>query len=460
MKLKDEVLNELAEEGVNIAQFVSFDNYNFSEIRYCCMKDNIQPNDSTEAIKMIINNSNDGMVNVRAFNETGKSLEFRYGLRSYEEVVAAVDNNIENGFYSIVNETIDVNDGGVSGVTLGETIEFAPNSTPRCVEEDGVCTLPNKVGVKMLETVYGFKLDIPFSNDKRVEFSIHPHKQGLYSKHTIIWEVSDVDEVGMATAIHSSPNMFSDLLGEKTYGLVLAHSLGEKIPKSLVLPRRVAPFTFGEETTSTEVWMRTAPNIKQGGLYATRKGWIDPYLFMQREEEKSGFKGSAIGSLIVQDAVESDYSGAAIIYANGSKPIIEGSSGVGDGFMIGEVENSLPNEVFERVLLYVRNLQASYSKLLKNFSIEWAIEDGVIWLLQLNQMSVVGYKDIIVPTDEEVEYMEFHATDGIATLRTLIEQVKQEENIGIEVVGNIGITSHIGDILRADNIPSKRKRIE
>ena len=46
------------------------------------------------------------------------------------------------GLHTIVNETVDVNDGGVSGVLMHNVLEYSPDDTPRCVEKPGVASLP------------------------------------------------------------------------------------------------------------------------------------------------------------------------------------------------------------------------------------------------------------------------------------------------------------------------------
>ena len=60
----------------------------------------------------------------------------------------------------IVNESVDVNDGGVSGVSQGGLCEFAPGKTPRCVEEEEeVAALPVDLALSVFQRVYG--LDRP-----------------------------------------------------------------------------------------------------------------------------------------------------------------------------------------------------------------------------------------------------------------------------------------------------------
>ena len=46
---------------------------------------------------------------------------------------------------------------------------------------------------------------------------------------------------------------------------------------------------------------------------------------------------------------------------------------------------------------------------------------------------------------------------GLEELRKLIKEIEGQD-LGIELRGNIGITSHFGDLLRLANIPSYIKR--
>jgi hypothetical protein len=74
----------------------------------------------------------------------------------------------------------------------------------------------------------------------------------------------------------------------------------------------------------------------------------------------------------------------------------------------------------------------------------------------LNQLKISGTKDIIVEGCPD-RYIEFDVKDGLDALRKVISDIKGR-NIGIELLGNIGITSHFGDLLRLSNIPSKLRR--
>ena len=71
------------------------------------------------------------------------------------------------GLFVIANETVDVSDGGVSGVIQGGVAEFAPDDTPRCVEKAGTASLPMDWALALIETVYlsGLKRSTPVADD-------------------------------------------------------------------------------------------------------------------------------------------------------------------------------------------------------------------------------------------------------------------------------------------------------
>src|SRR5713226_9659069 len=173
-QLKDSVLHRLA-DSANVAQFVSFDpggRQRHARIRgYGTDHSFASINEAAEALLQ-----SSGSVNVRSFEpDSAKSRDFIYGLKSADEVASQVAKLAAKGLYTIVNETIDVNDGGVSGVALGSIVEFAPGDTPRCVEKAGTQSLRRDLALDLLERVYGFAPDLSrYGLTKRVEFSIHP----------------------------------------------------------------------------------------------------------------------------------------------------------------------------------------------------------------------------------------------------------------------------------------------
>src|SRR5207237_2735033 len=141
----------------NVAQFVSFGPGGDPAQRYSRVH-GMNPNSPFDApanaINALLAASPEHSVNVRSFDPNQpKAHEFLYGLRSTDEVLGAVRRLGSGGLYTIVNETIDVNDGGVSGVAFGNIIEFAPGDTPRAVEKPGTVAFSREHGLQVLELV-------------------------------------------------------------------------------------------------------------------------------------------------------------------------------------------------------------------------------------------------------------------------------------------------------------------
>ena len=457
--MKDQKLSNIIENGYgNIAQFISLDP-RVKEPRFIYINKSFDAvnSDVKELIETLIDSAPSKAINIRSYSSEimkGNKLIYNKKLEDMEEILKLIDSNNRAHKYSIVNENIDINDGGVSGVVLGDLIEFAPQDTPKCVDKEGVCSLPREMGLSLLEKVYSFKPEINFDENYRVEFSIHPSRQGVLRKHTIIWEYEYYENISKRHNI-SWPNRFSKFLGDKVFGLLIADILGFKVPKTTVISRRVAPFIFGRSTGLHEKWVRTCPIVKEPGKYYTGDKWSDPFIIMQ-EEELKGDNDINIASILSQEAIEPLFSGACIIKEESEDDIIEGVSGKGDGFMVGEEElYNLPKEVI-KIIKKLNNDIRKHFNLLGEVSIEWVYDGNDVWIVQLNQIKLSGNKDIIVDGNPK-EYIKFNTNLGLESLRNLIKEIENKD-IGIELIGNIGITSHFGDLLRLANIPSLLKR--
>lgn len=457
--MKDEKLNYIIENKLgNIAQYISIGPNN--EIRFIHIN-NYEYDSKVELKALIIkllNSATSKAINIRSYSTRAmKGNELIYGkrLEDIDEILSIIKTNSEAGRYSIINENIDINDGGVSGVILGDIIEFSPNDTPKCVDKEGVCQLPKEIGYKILKRVYGFKPDIKFSENYRVEFSIHPERQGIEGKHTIIWEYEYHGEY-YQKSIMSWPNNFSKFIGDKAYGLLVADSFGLNVPLTTVISRELPPFTFGKPTGLYEKWIRTCPIEKEPGKYYTGDKWVDPFILMN-EEEKIGNKDINIASILSQNAVEAVFSGVSIIKNSENQDIIEGVVGKGDRFMIGKASVvNIPEDV-KAEIIKTNNKIRKLNNYLGEVSIEWVYDGEDVWIVQLNQLKVSGNKNIIV--EGEVRgFIEFDINQGLESLRNLIRDIRGED-IGIELIGNIGITSHFGDLLRLNDVPSKLRRI-
>ncbi|RWP09994.1 hypothetical protein [Mesorhizobium sp.] len=444
---KDEVLNGLATVG-NVAQFVALrPNAGMLEQSYSRIAGH-SPNHRfatvNESLAELIARSGEGKLNVRSYRpHDPRSREFVYGLELLDDVLAHANRLAADGLHLIVNETIDVHDGGVSGVLQGDTVEFAPDDTPRCVEKPGVASLPFLQAIDVLSTVYGFKPELRAASGERTEFSIHPIKRGWQQAHTLLWE-HETNVPGATTAAQRWPNHFSRFLGDKTFGLLVAQTLGMQVPRTVVVNRRVAPFVFGTPTGSAEVWTRTCPVEPHPGLYTTVKGWTDPFALLASEDPE----GKIVASVLRQDAVPAGHSGAAIVDADGNL-IIEGRSGEGDRLMLGiELPEMLPTNVTDGVRSVYRKLRDTLGPV----KFEWVHDGARVWVIQLHRGATSSSATTIVPGDAHT-WAEFKVEDGLDRLRVLLEQLPP--NAGVSVIGEIGLTSHIADVLRRAGLPAR-----
>jgi len=451
---KDEKLHNIIKDNLgNIAQYVSFSPDDITTPRFSYIKNQKGKRNAKESIVCLINAAASKKVNIRSFSlrqMKGNSLFFNKGIEDLNDILTVLKKNAKEGKYSIVNENIDINDGGVSGVVLNNMIEFSPKDTPKCVDKPGVCRLPRTLGFKMLEIIYGFSPEINFPPDYRVEFSIHPSRQGVYNEHTIIWEFEKYEDNNKNFTLNW-PNNFSRFLGDKVYGLLIAYALGFKVPFSTVISRNVAPFSFGSDTNIHEKWIRTCPAEKEPGKYYTGDKWLDPFNLIALEEEK-GDKEISIAAIISQQSVNSVFSGGAIIRKDEKEDVIEGVLGKGDDFMLGATSSVNLPKGLSTSLKRLNNKIRSFYYLIGEVSIEWVYDGVDVWIVQLNQINISPNKNVIVEGNP-VSYKEFDVVNGLEALRDLIKKIRKD-NIGIILKGNVGITSHFGDLLRLSNIPS------
>lgn len=448
MHLKDDVLAELSRTH-NVAQFVSFAAGASPRVRHSALRgmSPISENATIEsAIAKVHANSQGGSVNVRSFKPAQPSGNpFHYGLSDLAQVAQLVRSLASDGYYTIVNETIDVEDGGISGVYQGGIIEFAPGDTPRAVEGSDAAALPADIGLPLLERVYGCSIDLGTTTDRRLEFSVHPLRVGANGEHVVIWEASVAPEVELQTDI-SWPNQFSRLIGDKAFGLMIADLLGFRVPATTVIPRSVAPFAFGTKTGSGETWLRTAPRDRSPGTFTTTRGWTDPFRLLQHEDPTE-----ALASVLAQEGLNALFSGAAIPQSSGV-PLIEGVHGFGDDFMLGTVEpESLPERVTADVTAIWRDLTAAIG----DVSFEWVHDGSHAWVMQLHRFAITMSEGEIVAGEPENGWLSYVAGTGLDQLRELVREARVR-GMGVEVVGHVGLTSHVGDLLRQSGVPARQ----
>jgi len=439
---KDERLADLGRHS-NVAIFGSFEPYTAAPRHFVSRALQGEPGTLHATVGRLMEESREKSLNVRSFREgESKSSPFIYGIRSVEEVVDHVMQLSASGFYTIVNETLDVHDGGVSGVNLGDVVEFAPDTTPRGVESGTMAQMSTDMAGSVLSTVYGFPVRFAASPEERIEFSVHPRSVGNRQGHVITWEIEDVP-ASRLTARVNWPNNFSRMIGDKTFGLLVADHLGANVPRLTALPRRIAPFSFGRPTGSGEWWMRTAPAERQPGRFTTTYGWVDPYKLLSAEDS-----AGEVATVLAQEAVPAVFSGASAPLSDGRNEI-EGVPGEGDAFMLGGAPASkIPAAVASKVDRILRTL----SETLGPVSAEWAFDGELVWILQLHRADPLD-EGVLSPGDAE-EWFDYRPSDGLNALRTMIGEV-EGRSVGVRVTEPIGITSHVGDLLRKHRIPAR-----
>lgn len=450
MHYKDQILDKLAEQ-LNVAQFISFAPQTLEQrfSRVYGFPANAQFNSTQEAIKALIQASPDKSINVRSFlPDQPKGNEFIYGLKDATEALDHLERLSAAGFYTIINETVDVNDGGISGVLRGGNIEFAPGVIPRFVDadsEDPVPSIPKAIAIKILETVYGFKIKLNYDTQERVEFSLHPAKRGWRNDHIITWETETVED-RQYDSYYTWPNAFSRFIGDKAYGLLISYLIGLPTPRTTVFPRnkQLGIFTFGTATGSGEKWTRTCPNVQVPGKYSTIRNWIDPYLMMTQDDPE----GQTIPSCIVQEGVNPSYSGAAYTSAD-NQPVIEGVKGAGDDFMQGnDGPSALPKNIYDDILRLYKKITGKIGPV----KFEWVHDETMAWVVQLHVGKTISSGRMIYP-GEPNDYLPFETSFGLDYLRELTVKAKQK-GYGIKVLGNVGMTSHVAEILINAKVPS------
>ena len=446
---KDQRLARLAQHR-NVAQFVSFSSGPTPQVRFSRIRGyapDEQFRDARVAISALMGAAPAKSINIRSFRPgQDKGNPFEYGLTNVDQAVSLTRSLAADGYLTIVNETIDTADGGVSGVLFGGVIEFVPLDTPRGVEKPGVASLEAETGLELLRTVYGFRPAVEVESDERIEFSIHPVRVGYQHSHTLLWESERFAAVRLDATIFW-PNRFSRFIGDKVYGLLIAHMLGVPVPATTVIARTVAPFQFGRPTGTAEIWLRTSPTEQQPGRFTTTYGWQDPYALLAKEDPG----GTAIASVLAQEGVDPAYSGASLPGSKGDPDYFEGVAGSGDNFMLGQQP---PEQLPPAVVNDVRDVIAQLRKVLGPVRLEFVHDGRQAWVVQLHLSRQRYRAGVISPGRPMNGWLDFDPRAGLESLNNMIDHAKAERK-GIRVIAPVGLTSHVGDLLRKAGVPAR-----
>ncbi|MBU1335969.1 MAG: hypothetical protein KJ944_17335 [Alphaproteobacteria bacterium] len=450
---KDATLDRLAER-FNVAQFVSFSPSASGPRQEYCRLSGLPANHrfttTEEAVQALFERSGEGTVNIRTFSEaSSQSREFLYALQDAETVLDALARFSSEGSFAIVNETIDVSDGGVSGVILDDIVEFRPDATPRGVEREGFATLPAAWADAAFRTVFGFGPELAHGAAARLEFSLHPAPRGYRQSHVLYWEFGAHESLPGTRVDVRWPNDFSRMMGDKAFGLLVAHLAGFPVPRSTVIGRRLAPFVFGTPTGSKEIWTRTCPVEQVPGKFTTARGWLDPFALLSREDPDS----TSIVSVLAQEAVPAVWSGAAVQGADGIL-YVEGASGTGEEFMQGTTP---PMTLPDAVVAMVRATHARLVAALGDVRFEWAFDGQQVWVMQLHRGASRSAGSVIVPGEAD-EWAVFDVSEGLEALRLRMQSLPTGH--GLLLRGEVGLTSHVADVARKAGVPTRMTRAD
>jgi hypothetical protein len=413
--VKDEVLDRLADR-FNVAQFVSFGPGPEPTLRHCRIAGvpvTQPPSGARAALVTLLTRAVAGTVNVRTFRPgSPKGNPFHYGLRTADEAEALVRSHAAVGYHVIVNETIDVDDGGVSGVRAAGVTEFAPHGTPRVVEEEGVCSLDDRTADAVFAAVYGVVLPFPDDEGLRIEFSIHPRPVGFRRERWVVWEVGPAPARRLEPHLRW-PNRFSRHLGDKAFGLLLASVAGIDVPDTVVLARDVAPFRFGKATGTGDHWLRTCPRQFDPGRFPTVHGWTDPFRLLAEADPE----GDQIASVLVQEGVSASWSGAA--RSAGDRPVVEGVRGQGDRFMLGlEQPTALPPGVDRALAAVIARVEARFGPV----RLEWVADPTRVWIVQLNQQRPAAPATVVAGRPDQ--WIAYDPDSGLEALAVVVDRAR------------------------------------
>jgi hypothetical protein len=310
------------------------------------------------------------------------------------------------------------------------------------VEKPGVCRLPYMIGGEMLDTIYGVRVGTRLRRCDRVEFSLHPLRRGYRQEHMTVWEREEVGEFDFKVK-PSWPNRFSEFIGDKLFGLLVADAIGLPVPRTTAICQNLRPFQFGHHPMTGDYWLRTCPAVPQPGKLLTQKGWANPF--------EVGMSDPAIRAILSQEGVEAAWSGACITGKNGAA-YFEGVEGEGDRFMVGE---AAPIEIPEDIKAEIREAYDRLCRAIGPSRFEWVVDPhGQLWIVQLHVGATESNGQTIYPGEPENGWLEFEVHHGLDNLRTIAGCALANLQ-GIVLVGNVGVTSHFGDVLRKAQIPAR-----
>jgi len=160
-------------------------------------------------------------------------------------------------------------------------------------------------------------------------------------------------------------------------------------------------------------------------------------------------EGTLISSVLGQHGIDAQFSGATRLQEEG-RDCIEGVAGPGDDFMLGrQAPDHLPTKIVQDVGEVVAQLRDA----LGDVRIEWAHDGEIAWVLQLHIAGNQPQTDMF-KLGTAKRWLLFDPDDGLDKLRELV-RVAHDSDSGVEIIRPVGMTSHVGEILREARVPAR-----
>jgi hypothetical protein len=124
-------------------------------------------------------------------------------------------------------------------------------------------------------------------------------------------------------------------------------------------------------------------------------------------------------------------------------------AGEGETFM---KEKSGAERLPSHVTAEVEELFEMAKAILGAIRFEWAYDGQTAWLLQLHRGATQSAGNVIFPGDAR-QWKAFNPAAGLEVLREMIASSGPGD--GLMVTGEIGLTSHLADLIRRAGIPAQ-----
>jgi hypothetical protein len=129
--------------------------------------------------------------------------------------------------------------------------------------------------------------------------------------------------------------------------------------------------------------------------------------------------------------------------------VIEGCQGEGAALMLGK----LPPQILPGNI--VGDVEATYRRLadaLGPVRFEWVHDGSQVWIVQLHRGQTESSATVVCPGEAE-KWLNFEVDNGIEALRATLATMP--EKTGLQLVGEIGLTSHLADVIRKATRPAR-----